>query len=358
MNVKGEKPSFLSKRVVRTQLHNEWENIKLEEQLRHLTRERFNKSYTFIKRTQELNNKLVQIQKVKTKISVSPERRLFIKQHGFAIDVRNFEMDHFMNLLFDSSPQEDGSQPKPPLIRLNDIAKANEIERRRKLIENDIKVENIEDVAPPKIAAFKPTGRNNPPTKLRTIEPPKKGRDIRKVRMEKEREAIEGLFSKDQEQEFLEQVDIYRRRIVSKLNQNRRPATARPILLPSKKGKLVHDTSKNALKIKPPHFSPHGNHYKHDKQQDLNSDEGTKQLPMLSNMNKGVGELKSQRSLSVNSSQRSTDTSRREIQSAKCHNRQNKDYSEMRLNFQGKTVSLFVSKFWVLTFGPDRDTHL
>lgn len=328
MNDKNEKPSFLSKRVVKTQLRNEWENVKLDEQLRQLTKERFNKSYAFIKGTQELNRILVQTQKVKTRMAVSPERRLFFKKHGFSIDVREFEMEHFMNRLFKT--EDDDAQPRHPLIRLSDIAKANEMEKQAKVIENDLKIENIEDVPPSTtVAVLKPINREGV-MKLRIIEPPKKGRELSKVRLDKEQKFKEGLLSKSQEKELLQEVENYRRRIVSKLNQNnRRPATAQTIRLLSKTREKSSGIKADTSNKKSAFL-------------DLKSKEEL--LPVLS-VPKVAAKTKSQRPHTVFGSRRSLETSGREIKSAKTNKRQNFDYSEMRLHFQGKTASLFVSKF-------------
>ena len=327
MTDKNEKPSFLSRRVVKTQLRNEWENVKLDEKLRQLTKDRFNKNYAFIKRTQELNQILIQTKKVKTRIPVSPERRLFIKKHGFSINVRDFEMTHFMDQIFNTNTEENTFQQlRHPLIRLTDIVKENEIKKQAEIMENDLKVENIDEAPPPPtMAVLKPMDREKKIMKLRIIEPPKKGRKLSKVRLDKENEVKEGLLSKSQEKELLQQVEIYRRRIISNLEQNsRRPATARTISLLSKRKEKNEGITDNTSNIK--------------SVPNLKGLE--KQLPILT-----VSKTKSQRPHSVLGSERSKGTFRREIKSAKTHKRHNFDYSEMRLHFQGKTASLFVSKF-------------
>ena len=417
MDKKGEKPSFLSRRVVKTQLRNEWENVKLEEKMRQINRERFHKSYMFIKRTQEFNKVLTQIQSVKTRISVSPERRRFLKKHGYSIGVRDFEMDHLLNLLFeddfllaDGTDDKDyNNPPKPPLIRLNDIMKAEEIELKRKLAaaeaEHDARLMDKRNGVSPKIAApsIKPGAKvrsSKVVTQFRAIEPPKKGRELWKVRMDKEREAKEGLLTKDEEKELAEKVDQYRRRIVSRLDQRRRPATAHPLFPTSSSSNTTAILSLDTAEVtvsKPAaaaarraksaqhqhninHSNSNDNVSMNNNKNDNNTDElgcnglsssiATEQLPILTitsacseggnpSTTKNNNEKSKQRPLSTatisnrRSNNKPKETYRRDIQSAGYNSSSAKsrmrkpvnDYSEMRLHFQGKTASLFVSKF-------------
>ena len=164
-----EKPSFLSKRVVRTQLRNEWENIKLEETFRQMNRDRYNKNYNFIKNTQDLNKRLLEIQKVKTKLSVSPERRLFARKHGFEIKAQDFEMNYFMRLLFDKEAFLDDLPS--PLIRVQDLKFAKEVEE----MELALAEEQEKGEAPKQQEIIIDTARHGTAQKLRKIEPPKKG---------------------------------------------------------------------------------------------------------------------------------------------------------------------------------------
>uniref|UniRef100_A0A069DNL3 Putative cnidarian restricted protein n=1 Tax=Clytia hemisphaerica TaxID=252671 RepID=A0A069DNL3_9CNID len=335
-----EKPSFLSKRVVRTQIRNEWENIRLEETFRQMNRDRYNKNYNFIKKTQDLNKRLLEIHKVKTKLSVSPERRLFARKHGFEIKAQDFEMNYFMRLLFDKEAFLDDLPS--PLIRVQDLKFAKEKVLAKK--------QEKEDTPPKQQEIIIDTARHGTLQKVRKIEPPKKGREMWKFHLEKRQVEREGVMSHEQETELQQVVNAYRKRIVYKIEQIKRPATAQPLSF-----KRRQHSSASTRKRQQSAGPVTRRHDDTNKQEKL-TNEVTEQLPNLSingisqdNKCNHKSNTRSQRPASCISSTRSKTSDfscgrLRSTYSAKSK-RPEKSYSEMRLHVCGQTKSLFVSKF-------------
>ncbi|XP_066927124.1 trichohyalin-like [Clytia hemisphaerica] len=340
-----EKPSFLSKRVVRTQIRNEWENIRLEETFRQMNRDRYNKNYNFIKNTQDLNKRLLEIHKVKTKLSVSPERRLFARKHGFEIKAQDFEMNYFMRLLFDKEAFLDDLPS--PLIRVQDLKFAEEVEEMEKVL---AKKQEKEDTTPKQQEIIIDTARHGTLQKVRKIEPPKKGREMWKFHLEKRQVEREGVMSQEQETELQQVVNAYRKRIVYKIEQIKRPATAQPLSF-----KQRQHSSASTRKRQQSAGPVIRRHDDTNKQEKL-ANEVTQQLPNISineisqdNKCNQTSNTRSQRPASCISSTRSKtgDLLRgrsRSTYSAKSKRPEN-SYSEMRLHICGQTKSLFVSKF-------------
>lgn len=366
---KKEKPSFLSKRVVKTQLRNEWENIRLDEELRQLNREKFNKNYKFIKTAQELHTRMSQIKQVKTSLSVSPERRLFVRKHGFAIDVKEFDIDYFMDLVFDrTGSSEPKTTTSTPLIRVNDFIHDKEKkEQERAVIEDDVVLEAVDEV--PKRPESSRTPLHNAPTKkIRVIQPPLKGREIWKVHMERDRQEKEGVINKDHDEDkedLDEKVEAYRKKIVRKVEQSSsntayRPHTSTSTNRQVDRGKLL--TSKFERKAVSARARLGNNNSSNnntctnktsDKQPNDQLINLAKQLPTLLIASPPANhesplQRKSSRALSLDRlrvpSSSSSALLRERARSAGANEKRRGSYSRMQIHVNGKTASLFVSK--------------
>lgn len=344
--------------------------------MRQLNREKFHRNYKFIKTAQELRSRMTQIKQVKTSLSVSPERRVFMRKHGFSIDVKEFDMNYFMDLVFDKVGPDDHKSTTPtPLIRVNDFINAIEKKQKeRAIIEDDVVLEAI-DEAPklPESSIRRTPLRNTPTKKVRIIQPPLKGREIWKVHMERDRQEKEGVskenvLNKGQNNNDLDKkVEAYRKKIVWKIEQSSsnaeyRPHTSQGIFRQPEKDRLL--TSKFERKAVSARArlgnSNNDSTFSHAVENisekrignDQLTNELAEQLPTLSissppaNVERSV-QRKTSRSTSLgrlgvmNSLSGLLDERARSAGA----NRRKGSYSKMQIHVNGKTASLFVSKF-------------
>lgn len=240
---KKEKPSSLSKKVLKTQLRNEWENVVLEERLKNLDKQQFQRNYVHIKTVQKLQDMITDIKKVRTRLSVGPERRQFLLKNGFSIKEKDFEIDYYLQLM-DGVIHEtrndycasinamnfsnaSNHRPHTPLIRLSDFIREKENAKKHKKVEIDLnenkdvyqqqqqqrQQQYQETVLPVKRIAF---------LKTRVIEPPINGREMCKVHMEQNKLNNDKNKNKCKENmaDDEEIVEMYRQKITGKLNMS------------------------------------------------------------------------------------------------------------------------------------------
>lgn len=221
-----EKPSSLSKKVLKTQLRNEWENGVLEEKLKCLDKQRYQQNHARIKTAQNLYAMISDIKKVKTRFSISPERRQFLLKNGFSTKQKDFSISDYLELMDDviDKPEDSSTaigilmkRPHTPPIRLQDFIQEQQDTIKQKKIEMDTN----ETQQPQKQQI------NSPPTtprlafkKLRVIEPPINGREMWKVHIAQTAEnKQQDHVNKGQTNILFDDrvVEIYRKKITGKL---------------------------------------------------------------------------------------------------------------------------------------------
>ena len=142
-----EKPSFCSKRVVRTYKKNEFENISLQRNLSRIEKERFNCGMIRSNNVDKLHKISIKIKKTKASIAVSPDRRRFLLENGFKINCREFNIQDFMEIIDDATlPKKQRAKSAPPslnkekpMLRLNDYITAKQEEKKQEKDQHNIK---------------------------------------------------------------------------------------------------------------------------------------------------------------------------------------------------------------------------
>ena len=295
-----EKPSFCSRRVVKTYKKNEFENISLQKNLSRIEKERFNSGMIRLDNVDKLLKISAKIKKTKTSIAVSPDRRRFLLENGFKINCREFNTEDFMEIIDDATlPKKQRAKSAPPrltkekpMLRLNDYITAKQEEKKKKEDQHNIEDnDNANDVDNDKFNTEHSNEREEQLDKklsdtfrickapiFRTIIPPLKGREVWKVHEEKEQEEIMRKLSishrkyihsyrpasalgkrlKDQkevkrtkspspviETEINQEVDDYRMRVLSKhkLNQEIIKKTNKKLLKNRHKSATVRPTT-------------------------------------------------------------------------------------------------------------------
>ena len=93
---KSERPSLLSKRVLRTNKINGNETVKLQERLREIAGRQRQKDKSLEEEVLSIKNNLSQVRNVKEKMEISPVRRRFLMEHGVKLQVRDVYMEDFI----------------------------------------------------------------------------------------------------------------------------------------------------------------------------------------------------------------------------------------------------------------------
>ena len=208
-----EKPSFCSKRVVRTYKKNEFENISLQRNLSRIEKERFNCGMIRLNNVDKLHKISIKIKKTKASIAVSPDRRRFLLENGFKINCREFNIQDFMEIIDDATlPKKQRAKSAPPrltkekpMLRLNDYITAKQEEKKKEEDQHNIEkndhdndVDNVksntensnEKEVKQLNKKLSGSSRIRKAPIFRTITPPLKGREVWKVHEEKEQEEI------------------------------------------------------------------------------------------------------------------------------------------------------------------------
>jgi len=130
--LKLERPSCCSKHVLHTQSRNKLELQLLEENLKKIDRERMKKKELHLESIKRLHEVFTAIQTVKTRVTISRERREFLSSQGFTIKDREVNMVDLVNstcetnLISTSKSQIlTSSAVKKPLLRLDEILLKN-----------------------------------------------------------------------------------------------------------------------------------------------------------------------------------------------------------------------------------------
>ena len=302
-----EKPSFCSRRVVRTYKKNEFENISLQKNLSRIEKERFNSGMIRLDNLDKLLKISAEIKKTKTSIAVSPDRRRFLLENGFKINCREYNIQDFMEIIDDATllkKQRAKSAPprltkEKPMLRLSDYITAKQEEKKKKEDQhnidkngNDNHVDNLKsntensNEKEVKQLNKKLSGslRIRKAPIFRTITPPLKGREVWKVHEEKEQEEITRKLStshlksirnyrpvsaldkrlKDREEikrskspnpaiekEINQEVENYRMKVLSKhkLNQEINKKTNKKILKNRHKSATVRPATQTVLEV-------------------------------------------------------------------------------------------------------------
>ena len=208
-----EKPSFCSRKVVRTYKKNEFENISLQKNLSRIEKERFNCGMIRLNNVDKLHKISAKIKKTKASIAVSPDRRRFLLENGFKINCREFNIQDFMEIIDDATlPKKQRAKSAPPrltkekpMLRLNDYITAKQEEKKKEEDQHNIEkndhdndVDNVksntensnEKEVKQLNKKLSGSSRIRKAPIFRTITPPLKGREVWKVHEEKEQEEI------------------------------------------------------------------------------------------------------------------------------------------------------------------------
>ena len=203
---KVEKPSLLSKRVLKTNQRNEWESVKLTQELKGIEKQRFHYSISRLQYVDNLHKFVRDVKRVKTKAKVSPERKRFIIDHGYKIKIHEYDVNAFIAQIDEvTAPHKHTyrarSAPptrrlvKRPLLRLSDFIQDEkqkcllrksiviEDKDKRKSSDNgkqrEKKISNIGETVEHKLNSLY----------IREIRPPIRGREVWKVHQEQQEEA-------------------------------------------------------------------------------------------------------------------------------------------------------------------------
>ena len=112
-----ERPSLLSKRVLRTNKINTNEAIKLQERLQHFASLRKQKRLSIEEDVEGIKDNLDRVRNVKEKMEISPTRRKFLMDHGVNLKVKDVYMEDFITAV-------DNALEKPDKVTL--ISNKNE----------------------------------------------------------------------------------------------------------------------------------------------------------------------------------------------------------------------------------------
>ena len=106
-----EKPSLLSKRVLRTNKINTNEATKLQERLQHFASLRKQKRLSIEEDVEGIKGNLDRVRNVKEKMEISPTRRKFLLDHGVNLKVKDVYMEDFITAV-------DNALEKPDKVTL------------------------------------------------------------------------------------------------------------------------------------------------------------------------------------------------------------------------------------------------
>ena len=95
----NEKPSILSRRVLRTFRLNEAENMKLKERLEHLGHSHMQQNALHSDDVRGLKRTMKRINSVKDKMEVSVHRRRFLAEYGVSVKQNEIDIEEFVNSL-------------------------------------------------------------------------------------------------------------------------------------------------------------------------------------------------------------------------------------------------------------------
>lgn len=189
-NKMAEKPSFLSKRVLRTQKRNDWENLILTNQQEQLEKQKWNRYATHFTNMSKMTKVITGIRSVKDRAPVSPERRRFLAGSGFTVKEKSYDMNDFLSLMDDiiypvkKNKEKKGFDEKErSLLRLNSFTKKKD--SQEDMIELEEEVKSEEEIVQPDRKTSSTRAR---PLFIRHITPPLRGREVWKVHQEREEE--------------------------------------------------------------------------------------------------------------------------------------------------------------------------
>ncbi|XP_057302374.1 uncharacterized protein LOC130636609 [Hydractinia symbiolongicarpus] len=189
-NKKAEKPSFLSKRVLRTQKRNAWESLILSNQQEQLDKQKWNRYATHFTNMSKMTKVITGIRSVKERAPVSPERRRFLAGSGFTVKEKCYDMNDFLSLMDDviypvkKNKEKKGFDEKErALLRLNSFTKKKDSLEDLIELEEEVRSED-------KFVHLdkKPSSTRARPLFIRHITPPLRGREVWKVHQEREEE--------------------------------------------------------------------------------------------------------------------------------------------------------------------------
>ena len=167
----AERPSCLSRGVLRVFRKNETENTKLHEKLKEIEREERQSKRNVTEDMYELRRSLIGIGKTKEKMRVSGLRRKFFADHGYVIQEKHMDISEFLTTL-DKVIYEPIGKRIPLGFKSKMVEKEEEVEERDAIEKKDLVYyeEMKED--------FSDQSR---PYQFRKIVPPLNGRKVEEI---------------------------------------------------------------------------------------------------------------------------------------------------------------------------------